>query len=129
MTYYNEQCLFSSFPAGVSAGTLSEPFTNFERIKIKAGWSYSANNYQSEGNVWQDYGTYTAFPYFVGVNWPVGAGNELYSCLTRLSFTDSTHFKSVTGVLYNWNKYEKSPNWSPWNLLCVKEIWGINRKQ
>lgn len=119
---YNETVLYSS-DVGTSAVTLSEPFTNFESIKlvhntqVEEFWKPNAGD---GVRYWHNYGT---------------LGQGVYKmAMVHLSMPDTTHIINLSAKSLNFNLTGTTFTATvavndTYALNTIREVIGINRKQ
>lgn len=121
-TPYNETCLFSS-TYSCQTGTLSEPYTNFQRLRLCLGWNKAGST--DQGSVYTEYTPDSAANSCVCTVWSVGNDGNMFA-LCRLAFPTNTTFSGHGGKLYNWANNSVDKNWEG-RLSPIREVWGINR--
>lgn len=122
----DETLLFEATGLGAKTGTVSEAYTNFERLRIEVGLGNQAGD---DGVIF--YEVSTRYPkmwvqYVMG-----GGGANAYYCAAKLTFSDSTTWAVNNGssILHAENSTTVSGNTS-YNTniqTCIWKIYGVNR--
>lgn len=127
LTEYNETLLFSSV-SGVSAVTLPENKSNFERLKFELGIG-AGSGMNTDGYEYSEYPTNMDI---IHLNYHFGGGSNEYWAGTYGTWTNDNHLeitkaKSIYGA-YNTTGIGGNTGYSNNARKCIWKVWGINRK-
>lgn len=114
---------------GENSGTLTEAYTNFERLRLEVGIGVQQNP-PTDGYSFFEISPRASTAYiFYGFG--AGGGNQYYA-LVKIAFSDPTTWSITHGssILHTQTSTSVSGN-TQFNAnaqKCVVRIWGINRK-
>lgn len=125
----DETLLFEdSNGTGANSGTLTEAYTNFERIRLEVGIGVQ-NNPPTDGYSFFEISPRASTAYiFYGFG--AGGGNQYYACV-KIAFSGPTTWSITHGssIMHTQTSTSVSGN-TQYNTnaqKCVVRIWGINR--
>lgn len=125
----DETLLFEdSNGTGTNSGTLTEAYTNFERIRLEVGIG-SQQNPPTDGYSFFEISPRASTAYiFYGFG--AGGSNQYYAC-AKIAFSDPTTWSITHGssIMHSQTSTSVSGN-TQYNTnvqKCVVRIWGVNR--
>ena len=122
----DETLLFEATTLGAISGTLSEAYTNFERIRIEVG---AGNQSGTDGC------SFVEISPRYSVAWMMygfgGGGSNAYYAAAKIGFTSATTWSVDYGssILHSESSTSVSGNtqYNTTAKTCVWRIWGIHR--
>lgn len=113
---------------GTNSGTLTEAYTNFERIRLEVGIGVQGNPPTDGYSFFEISPRATTAFFFYGFG--AGGQNQYYACV-KIAFSDPTTWSITHGssIMHTQTSTSVSGN-TQYNTnvqKCVVRIWGINR--